>query len=386
VTFTLTAQDGGARAGLLRTGHGVVRTPVFMPVGTKATVKATTVEELEALRAQIILGNTYHLVQRPGWEAIRDSGGLHAVMRWRGPILTDSGGYQVFSLRDTLAIDDDSARFRSVYDGDELTFTPEGVANWQIAMGSDIAMVLDHCPPGDAARDEVEAATRRTSIWAAKAREAHLAGRRLEDWSLTGVPQLQFGIVQGGVHDDLRAQSARELLDIGFDGYAVGGLSVGEDQSLTMPVLERTTALLPESSARYFMGIGDPVGVLDVIARGIDMFDCVLPTRLGRTASAMVPVTESSNARLNFRNAVHIGDERPILPGCSCAACRGGYSRSYLRHLFSQQEILGLRMVTLHNLHVMVDLVARARRAIAAGKFAAFYARERDMWVPAAKL
>lgn len=378
--FTLTATDGAARAGLLRTGHGVVRTPVFMPVGTKATVKATSVDELGHLGAQVVLGNTYHLVQRPSVATIERAGGLHAFMRWRGPILTDSGGYQVFSLRDTLSIDDQAATFRSVYDGSMLTFTPELVAGWQIALGSDIAMVLDHCPSGAADRDTVHAATRRTARWAARARTTHLERRRLDGWSLTGMPQLQFGIVQGGVHDDLRKQSTNAILDIGFDGYAIGGLSVGESHELTMPVLERTTALLPVDAPRYFMGIGDPVGVLDVIARGVDMFDCVLPTRLGRTASAIVPVSESPNGRLNIRNAEHATSVRPILDSCGCPACRGGYTRSYLRHLVQQQEILGLRLLTLHNLHTMLHLVADARRAICSGRFHDFYTRERARW------
>ncbi|MCW2925350.1 MAG: queuine tRNA-ribosyltransferase, partial [Thermoleophilia bacterium] len=230
-------------------------------------------------------------------------------------------------------------------------------------------------------------AVARTTAWAARARTAHLEHRRRGDgrdgWSLTGQPQMQFGIVQGGVHADLRERSARELLDIGFDGYAIGGLSVGEDPSLTLPALATTTALLPEDRARYFMGIGDPVGVLDVIDLGVDMFDCVLPTRLGRTASAMVPNTEHPRARLNLRNASHVGVTGPILAGCPCPACRGGYGRGYLRHLFQQEEVLALRLVTLHNLHVMTDLVRRARAAITAGSWdRGWYEVERARWTP----
>ena len=391
--FRLRSTSGRARTGELRTAHGVVRTPVFMPVGTKATVKATTAEEVRSLNAQVVLGNTYHLVLRPGAQAVADAGGLHRMMRWPGAILTDSGGFQVFSLRHTLKLDDSGVRFQSVYDGAAVDFTPENVAEAQALLGSDIAMVLDECPPGDAARPAVESAVARTSTWAARAREAHLRVRRPGDgsgplgagWSLTGQPQLQFGIVQGGVHADLRERSARELMDIGFDGYAVGGLSVGEPQELTMPVLGATAALLPEDRPRYFMGIGDPIGVLDVIDQGVDMFDCVLPTRLGRTASAIVPVELHPRARLNLRNAVHATDDGPIMPGCACPACAGGYSRRYLRHLFQQEEVLGLRMLTLHNLHVMLDLTWRARAAIASGDWArGWYERERLRWSPVA--
>ncbi|MCW2927633.1 MAG: queuine tRNA-ribosyltransferase [Thermoleophilia bacterium] len=383
--FRRTAQSGRARAGLLQTAHGTVRTPTFMPVGTKATVKSVDAGELVSMDAQVVLANTYHLVLRPGAQAIADAGGLHHLMRWPRAILTDSGGYQVFSLRHTLKLDDDGAVFRSVYDGDLVEFTPENVARSQALLGSDDAMVLDECPPGDADRPAVEAAVTRTSAWAVRAREEHLQSRRLGDgrdgWSLTGQPQLQFGIVQGGVHADLRERSARELLDIGFDGYAVGGLSVGEDPALTMPALAAATALLPEDRPRYYMGIGDPVGILDVIDHGVDMFDCVLPTRLGRTASAMVPNDQHPRARLNLRNAVHAGDDRPILPGCACPACAGGYARGYIRHLFQQDEILSLRLVTLHNLHVLLDLVRRSRGAIASGAWAnGWYAAERARW------
>ena len=385
--FRLSATSGRARAGVLRTAHGVVRTPTFMPVGTKATVKAIDAQELVDLGSQVVLANTYHLVLRPGAKHIADMGGLHRMMRWPRSILTDSGGFQVFSLRHTRKLDDDGVVFRSVYDGDKVEFTPENVAQAQAWLGSDVAMVLDECPAGDAARPVVEAAVARTTRWAARARETHLRVRRSGDgtdgWSLTGQPQLQFGIVQGGVHDDLRERSARELLDIGFDGYAIGGLSVGESPELTMPALATTTALLPEDRARYYMGIGDPVGILDVIDRGVDMFDCVLPTRLGRTASAMVPSDVHPRARLNLRNASHVGDQGPILEGCACPACAGGYSRDYIRHLFRQDEILSLRLTTLHNVHVLLDLVRRSRAAIASGAWdAGWYEVERARWAP----
>jgi queuine tRNA-ribosyltransferase len=387
--FRLTATSGRARAGVLHTAHGAVRTPTFMPVGTKATVKATSAEEVLGLGAQVVLGNTYHLVLRPGAEAVAEAGGLHQMMRWPRSILTDSGGFQVFSLRHTLKMDDDGVVFRSVYDGDKVEFTPENVARAQALLGSDVAMVLDECPPGDAARPAVESAVARTTAWAMRAREAHLRERRQGDgadgWSLTGQPQLQFGIVQGGVHTDLRERSTKELLDIGFDGYAIGGLSVGEDPELTMPALAAATALLPETRARYYMGIGDPVGILDVIDHGVDMFDCVLPTRLGRTASAMVPNSEHPRARLNLRNASHAGDQGPILAGCRCPACAGGYARGYISHLFRQDEILSLRLVTLHNLHVLIDLVRRARGAIATGDWdRGWYEAERARWTPLA--
>ncbi len=384
--FSLTATSGRARAGLLRTAHGVVRTPTFMPVGTKATVKSTTAREIVDLGAQVVLGNTYHLVLRPGARQVADAGGLHQMMRWPHSILTDSGGFQVFSLRHTLKLDDDGVVFRSVYDGDKVEFTPENVAQAQAWLGSDVAMVLDECPPGDATRPVVEAAVARTTRWAARAREAHLQVRRSGDgadgWSLTGQPQLQFGIVQGGVHADLRERSARELLDIGFDGYAIGGLSVGEDPELTMPALSTTTALLPEDRPRYYMGIGDPVGILDVIDRGVDMFDCVLPTRLARTASAMVPNDVHPRARLNLRNASHVGDTGPILDGCGCPACVGGYARGYIRHLFQQDEILSLRLASLHNRYVLIDLVRRSGLAIASGEWErGWYEAERARWV-----
>ena len=387
--FRLRSTSGRARTGELRTAHGVVRTPVFMPVGTKATVKATSVDELAGLGAKMILGNTYHLVLRPGAQAIADAGGLHRMMRWPGSILTDSGGFQVFSLRHTLRLDDDGVVFQSVYDGNKVEFTPENVAEAQAQLGSDVAMVLDECPSGEATRPEVESAVARTTTWATRAREAHLRVRRRGDgadgWSLTGQPQLQFGIVQGGVHGDLRKRSASELMDIGFDGYAVGGLSVGEPPEETMPALAATTALLPEDRPRYYMGIGDPVGILDVIDLGVDMFDCVLPTRLGRTASATVPNSEHPRARLNLRNLVHATDDGPILAGCGCYACSGGYSRRYLRHLFQQEEVLGLRLVSIHNLYTLVDMVARSRAAIATGAWAnGWYEAERARWTPLA--
>jgi queuine tRNA-ribosyltransferase len=352
-TFTVTAREGLARAGILRTAHGEVRTPAFMPVGTKATVKAVDPAELRALGAEIVLGNTYHLHFRPGEELIAELGGLHAFMGWDGPILTDSGGFQVFSLRDTLLeTDDDGVTFRSVYDGRPERFTPELAARVQEQLGSDIAMCLDICPPAGVPRAELEVAVRRTALWAERQRAVPPAPG-----------QLRFAISQGGLDEELRRRSSESLVALDFDGYAIGGLSVGEQRE---PMFEATTAaaaFLPEEKPRYFMGIGDPAGVVEVIARGVDMFDCVLPTRTARTGSAL-----TSEGRLNLRNAQFARDARPLEEGCACPACTR-FTRAYIRHLVNQQEILGLRLLSLHNLRFLLDLVAAARRAIERGEF-----------------
>jgi queuine tRNA-ribosyltransferase len=354
--FTVTARDGAARAGILRTAHGEVRTPAFMPVGTKGTVKSVDPDELRALGAQIVLGNTYHLHFRPGEELIAELGGLHAFMGWDGPILTDSGGFQVFSLRDTLLeADDEGVTFRSVYDGRPERFTPELAARIQERLGSDIAMCLDVCPPIDLPRAEIELAVRRTTLWAERQRDLPRAPG-----------QLRFGITQGGLDAELRQRSSEELVPLDFDGYAIGGLSVGEER---VPMFEATTAaaaFLPEEKPRYFMGIGDAEGLLEVIARGVDMFDCVLPTRTARTGSAL-----TSEGRLNMRNARFARDRRPLEEGCGCPACTR-FTRAYVRHLVNQQEILGLRLLSLHNLRFTCDLVAAARQAIERGGFLAW--------------
>ena len=351
--FEVTARDGLARAGLLHTAHGTVRTPMFMPVGTKATVKAVDPDELRAIGAQVILGNTYHLHLRPGEDLIEELGGLHRFMGWDGPILTDSGGFQVFSLRDTLLkADDDGVTFRSVYDGSPERLTPELAAQIQERLGSDIAMCLDVCPPAGISRRELEDAVRRTTLWAERQRDLPRAPG-----------QLRFAITQGGLDEELRRRSSEELVALDFDAYAIGGLSVGEHRE---PMFEATTAaaaFLPEEKARYFMGIGDPEGVLEVIARGVDMFDCVLPTRTARTGSALTRA-----GRLNLRNAKFARDERPLEEGCACPACVR-FSRAYIRHLVTQQEILGLRLLSLHNLRFLLDLVAGAREAIERGEF-----------------
>jgi queuine tRNA-ribosyltransferase len=358
VSFELTATDGEARAGVLHTSHGDVPTPAFMPVGTKATVKSVDPDELRALGARIVLGNTYHLHFRPGHDLIADLGGLHRFMGWAGPILTDSGGFQVFSLRDTiLAVDDDGVTFRSVYDGSRARFTPELAAEVQAALGSDVAMCLDICPPAEVPRADLAEAVRRTGLWAARQREAPRAPG-----------QLLFGITQGGLDVELRTRSIEEIVGLGFDGYALGGLSVGESRERMLESTAWAAPLLPRDSPRYFMGIGDPEGILAVIERGVDMFDCVLPTRTARTGSAL-----TWEGRLNLRNARFARDSRPLDEDCGCPAC-ARFSRAYLRHLVNQEELLGLRLLSLHNLSFLLDLTARARAAIEGGELAAFKA------------
>jgi queuine tRNA-ribosyltransferase len=354
--FTLHETDGAARAGVLHTAHGDVPTPAFMPVGTKATVKTADPDELRAIGTRILLGNTYHLHFRPGEDVIAELGGLHSFMGWDGPILTDSGGFQVFSLRDTLVeADDDGVTFKNVYDGAPERFTPELAAHIQLQLGSDVAMCLDICPPADVPRAELELAVRRTTLWAQRQRDLPRAPG-----------QLRFAITQGGLDPDLRGRSSAELVALDFDGYAIGGLSVGEERA---PMFEATTgaaAALPELKPRYFMGIGDPEGVIEVIARGVDMFDCVLPTRTARTGSAL-----TWEGRLNMRNARFVRDARPLQAGCVCPACTR-FTRAYIRHLVNQEEILGLRLLSLHNLRFLLDLVAAAREAILESRFASW--------------
>jgi queuine tRNA-ribosyltransferase len=356
VTFRLEATDGTARAGVLRTAHGDIRTPAFMPVGTKGTVKALHPDEVRALGADVILANTYHLHFRPGERLVEQLGGLHAFSGWSGPILTDSGGFQVFSLRDTIAaLDDDGVTFRSVYDGTEERFTPEGTAEIQRRLGSDIAMCLDVCLPAGGPKPELERAVRITTRWAEQQVDAPRAPG-----------QLRFGIAQGGTDAELRTRSIEEITGFPFDGFALGGLAVGESAHEMLECLDWAAPLLPVDKPRYFMGIGDPRGILDVVARGIDVFDCVLPTRTARTGSAL-----TWEGRLNLRNAVHRADPRPLDDDCDCPACER-FSRAYLRHLVTQSEILGLRLLSLHNLRFVLDLTARARAAIERGTFAAF--------------
>jgi queuine tRNA-ribosyltransferase len=356
MSFRITATDGAARSGVLTTAHGDVPTPAFMPVGTKATVKSVDPAELRALGATIVLANSYHLHFRPGAEPIAELGGLHRFMAWDGPILTDSGGFQVFSLRHTiLGADDEGVTFRSVYDGEPARFTPESVAEIEAQLGSDVAMCLDAVPPADAPRAALEEAVRLTTLWAGRQREARRAPG-----------QLVFGIAQGGADEELRARSIEEITALGFDGYALGGLAIGEDRELMFETVGWATPLLPAEQARYFMGICDPQGVLEVIARGIDMFDCVLPTRNARTGTAM-----TWEGRLNMRNTRFARDPKPLQEGCECPACTR-FSRAYLRHLVNQQELLGHRLLSLHNLRFLLDLTAGARAAIERGEFAGY--------------
>src|SRR5438067_368176 len=356
MSYRVTASDGTARAGVLSTAHGEVPTPAFMPVGTKATVKSVDPDELLALGATVVLGNSYHLHFRPGADVIAELGGLHRFMAWDGPVLTDSGGFQVFSLRHTiLGADDDGVTFRSVYDGEAARFTPESVSRIQARLGSDIAMCLDAVPPADAPAQALEEAVRLTTLWAARQRSAERAPG-----------QLLFGIAQGGTDVELRTRSIKEITALDFDGYALGGLAIGEDRDLMFETVGWSAPLLPAVHARYFMGIGDPRGVLEVIERGIDMFDCVLPTRLGRTGSAL-----TWGGRLNLKNARYARDAAPLQEGCGCPACTR-FSRAYIRHLVNQQELLGHRLLSLHNLRFLLDLTAGARAAIERGEFAVY--------------
>jgi queuine tRNA-ribosyltransferase len=327
-----------------------------MPVGTKGTVKGVHPDELRALGTTILLGNTYHLHLRPGEDLIAELGGLHTFMGWDGPILTDSGGYQVFSLRHTITgIDDDGITFRSVYDGDLIRLTPEIAASIQRKLGSDVAMCLDHVPPPGVARTELESAVRRTTLWAARQRAVERAPG-----------QLVFAIAQGHTDHELRRRSIAELAELDFDGYALGGLAIGEDRDEMLETTAWAAPLLPAESPRYFMGIGDPAGILDVIERGIDVFDCVWPTRLGRTGTAL-----TREGRLNLKNARFTRDAAPLDDRCTCPACER-FSRAYLRHLVNQNELLGLRLLSLHNLRFLLDLTAGARDAIQEGRFASY--------------
>jgi queuine tRNA-ribosyltransferase len=356
--FEVTATDGAARAGILRTAHGDVRTPAFMPVGTKGTVKSLDPDELRAVGSQIILGNSYHLHFRPGDDVIAELGGLHAFSGWDGPILTDSGGFQVFSLRDTLIdVDDEGVTFRSVYDGAPERFSPEVAARIQQNLRSDIAMCFDICPPAGVPRAELDEAVRLTTLWAGRQREAERAPG-----------QLLFGIAQGGADPELRRRSIEEISALDFDGHALGGLAVGESRDEMFEATAWAAPLLPAAKPRYFMGIGDAEGILRVIGAGIDMFDCVLPTRTARTGSAL-----TATGRLNLRNARFASDPRPLEEACTCPAC-ARFSRAYIRHLVNQEEILGLRLLSLHNLHFLLELTAGARAAIERGELEVYTA------------
>ena len=353
---------GGARRGVLNTPHGAVQTPFFMPVGTQASVKGLRNEALEELGAEIILSNTYHLYLRPGHEAVRKLGGLHKFMSWPRAILTDSGGFQVFSLSELRKVTDEGVRFRSHLDGSEHMLTPEKAAEIQLALGSDIAMVLDECIETPAPRDKAEAAVARTSKWAGRARKYFL-----EQANRNGdLAQWQFGIVQGATFADLRRASAQQLLELDFPGYAVGGLAVGEPHALTCEMTGEVTALLPRDRPRYLMGVGKPEQIADYVALGIDMMDCVLPTRAARHACLY-----TSEGRVLIKGARYAMDQRPPDPNCSCSVCRL-YTRAYLRHLFAAGELTAAILATHHNVHFYLDLMRQIREAIEFGNLANF--------------
>jgi queuine tRNA-ribosyltransferase len=361
----------GARRGRLSTPHGQIETPAFMPVGTAATIKALTHEALEELGASIILANTYHLYLRPGQELIRKLGGLHQFMSWQRAILTDSGGYQVFSLSALRKITDQGVTFRSHLDGSEHLLTPEKAVEVQLALGSDIAMVLDECIETPAPREKAEAALLRTTRWAKQARKHFLATENL----YPGVRQWQFGIVQGATFADLRRESARQLLDLDFPGYAVGGLAVGEPHSMTCEMTSEVTALLPADHPRYLMGVGKPEQLADYVALGIDMMDCVLPTRAARHACLY-----TSEGRVLIKNARYAADTRPIDAQCSCSVCKR-YTRAYLRHLFAAGEITASILATHHNIHFYLDIMRQIREAIEFGNLAKFSAEMQACYV-----
>ncbi len=354
-SFSLEESDrrSRARAGLMHTLHGDIPTPVFAPVGTQATVKTLSPDELLDLGASLILANTYHLYLRPGADVIARLGGLHAFMGWSGPILTDSGGFQVFSLESLRKVSDDGVVFRSHIDGSEHSFSPEKAVAIQEQLGADIIMALDECPdPLDYAYNK--AALQRTHSWAERCLQAHTRG-----------DQALFGILQGGIFPDLRRESARFLTSLGFPGYALGGLSVGEPKEQTWEMVDVTVPLLPVDRPRYLMGVGSPEDLFEGVERGIDIFDSVLPTRLARNGAVF-----TSRGRINMRKAEFAEDAAPIQEGCSCYTCRH-FSRAYLRHLFKAGEILGLRLNSIHNLHFLLDLMRRIRSAILNDDFAA---------------
>jgi queuine tRNA-ribosyltransferase len=401
IKFEILAEDKvtRARAGLLHTPHGVIETPVFMPVGTGGTVKGMTQDELEALGVQILLGNTYHLYLRPGHELIREAGGLHRFMSWPRPILTDSGGFQVMSLKSLGRVTEDGVWFRSHLDGSSHFLSPERTVEIQLALGSDIMMCLDECVEYPASHETLQRAVSLTTRWAKRAKEkvsgvgCQVSGKdgtgsgssdasgtepdgnlraSPDTWHLTPdtFPAL-FGIVQGGTDEELRRQSAEALLDLDFEGYAVGGLAVGEPKSEMYDTAQFTAELLPRDRPRYLMGVGTPEDLLEGVARGIDMFDCVMPTRNARNACAF-----TSEGKVILKNARYARDDRPLDPSCTCAVCRR-YSRRYLRHLFVAGEMLGAILATHHNLHFYLDTMRRIRQSLLFGEFAEFHCRVR---------
>ena len=354
LSYRLFGTDGFARRGTLTLARGEIPTPAFIPVGTAGSVKGLTVDEVRECDTSIVLANTYHLYLRPGHDVIADLGGLHNFMQWDGPILTDSGGYQVFSMAELRRVDDDGVSFRAPYDGSDHRLTPERSMEIQATLGSDIAMVFDECPPGDADRAEVERAVVRTTDWARRSAAAYRG------------PGVAFGIVQGGVFGDLRERSARELLELDFPGYAIGGVSVGEPDATVMETVGRTAAQLPKDRPRYLMGVGRPRDLVLAVERGVDLFDCVMPTRNARCGTLF-----TSMGRINIKRAEHRRDPGPLDPNCSCDTCRR-YSRGYLRHLYTSGEILASRLNTLHNLTYYQGLMKRIRDAIEKRRYVEF--------------
>jgi queuine tRNA-ribosyltransferase len=343
-----TCKQTGARIGKLHTPHGTIDTPIFMPVGTLATVKAMSPEELKQMEAQIILSNTYHLFLRPGHELVEEAGGLHSFMNWDRAILTDSGGFQVFSLSNLRDIDEQGVAFRSHLNGEKLFISPEKAMEIQNALGADIIMAFDECAPYPAEPEYVRPSMERTTRWAERCLKAHKNPDK----------QALFGIVQGGMYRELREQSARELASLDFPGYAIGGLSVGEPHSLMYEVLDYTVPLLPDNKPRYLMGVGSPDALIEGAMRGIDMFDCVLPTRIARNGTCM-----TSHGRLVIRNAKYARDFTPLDHQCDCYTCRN-YTRAYIRHLLKCDEIFGIRLTTYHNLYFLLNLMKQVRQAI----------------------
>jgi queuine tRNA-ribosyltransferase len=362
-------QHSKARHGRLTTAHGAIDTPAFMPIGTQGSVKGVSPRELRELKAQIILGNTYHLFVRPGLDAIKHFGGLHNFMSWDGPILTDSGGYQIFSLAKLRKISEDGVAFQNHLDGSPAFISPEIAMEIQAALGSDIAMVLDECLPYPCEYDYAAKSAELTARWAKRCKEAVESGvspansKIAADTAATTGRQLVFGIIQGATFPDLRSESAQAIVELDFDGYAIGGVSVGEPEQEMMRAVESAEPFLPANKPRYAMGLGTPPQLLEMIARGMDMFDCVLPTRLARNGTAF-----TASGTLNLKNAQFALDKRPMEENCACEACRG-FSRGYIRHLIKAEEILGLRLITLHNLHFYLNLMRRARTEIQDGTF-----------------
>ncbi|MEG1560846.1 MAG: tRNA guanosine(34) transglycosylase Tgt [Raoultibacter sp.] len=364
--FTVSAQSGHARAASFETAHGTAHTPMFMPVGTHATVKGIMPSTLHQLGSQVVLANTYHLSLRPGADLIAEAGGLHTFMNWDGPILTDSGGFQIFSLADTLKLDPDGVNFRSIYDGAKIRWTPEDNMAIQQKLGADIAMQLDQCSAYPSSREALRAAVDLSANWARRCLAAH-----------TRPDQTLFGIVQGGMELDLRMDSISQLRSIndasiaaghkGFGGFGIGGYSVGEEHDVMFETLGQVARALPENKPRYLMGVGNPTTLVRAVREGVDMFDCVLPTRTARMGTAF-----SSTGRMNMRNAKYIHDFGPIDAQCSCPTCQG-HSRSYVRHLVKSGEMLGGILLSVHNLHFLLDLMRRARAAVLAGQYEEFY-------------